>query len=151
MALRILAPVLAILFALYFLFKPEFFVHLAEIIIYESGPLALGLVLTVIALTTAKTATSRVCYGLSGWIRHLPSDDILNRRMAVLAILIAQTPVLGVLAAFALVYHRIEPFIDLATQAVGLKDGRTMIVDSLAGSREEKLKVLEPLARSEWS
>jgi ABC-type multidrug transport system ATPase subunit len=54
-------------------------------------------------------------------------------------------------AVIALVSHRIEPFIDLATQAVGLKDGRTMIVDSLAGSREEKLQVLEPLARSEWS
>jgi ABC-type multidrug transport system ATPase subunit len=53
-------------------------------------------------------------------------------------------------AVIALVSHRIEPFVDLATRAVGLKDGRTMMVDSLAGSREERLKVLESLARSEW-
>jgi len=58
---------------------------------------------------------------------------------------------LGAGAVIALVSHRIEPFIDLATRAVGLKDGRIMIVDSLAGSHEEKFKVLEPLARSEWS
>jgi len=101
LALRVLAPALAILFALYFILRPEFFLYFAEVILVDSGPLARGAFLTLIAFAAARAASPRVCYGLGGWMRHLPSSGSLVRRMAVLAIFIAQTPVLGILLVFA--------------------------------------------------
>jgi hypothetical protein len=109
LALRILAPSLAILFALYFILRPEFFVNLATVILFDSGPLARGAFSTLIAFAAARAAAPRVCLGLGGWMRHLPSSAALTRRMAVLAIAIAELPVLGILAAFAVLSARSSP------------------------------------------
>ena len=101
LALRILAPTLTILFGLYYILRPEFFLYFAGVILFDSGPLARGAFSTLIAFAAARAAAPRICYGLGGWMRHLPSSGPLVRRMAVLSVFIAQTPVLGVLLVFA--------------------------------------------------
>jgi ABC-type multidrug transport system ATPase subunit len=50
-------------------------------------------------------------------------------------------------ATIALVSHAIEQFFDLATQAVGLKDGKAAVFSALPENREEKMNLLERLAR----
>lgn len=52
-------------------------------------------------------------------------------------------------ATIALVSHAIEQFFDLATQAVGLKDGKAAVFSALPENREEKMNLLERLARGE--
>jgi hypothetical protein len=106
LALRILAPSLAILFALYFILRPEFFVYLAGVILGDSGPLARGAFAALTATVAARAAAARVCAGLGGWMRHLPSSAALTRRMAILAIAVAEMPVIVILAGFAAVSAR---------------------------------------------
>jgi hypothetical protein len=100
-ALRILAPVLAAIFGLSYIFKPEFFIFLARTIFKESGNLALGLFFALLVLPVAFIVSPRVCYGLGGWIRHLPAGSALHRRLAALAIFTAMIPALAVLGALA--------------------------------------------------
>ena len=112
-AVRLLAPIVAALFAAYFILRFDFFAYLADVVFVESGPFILGLILAAVGLAGARAASSRVCYGLSGWMRHLPSDSAESRRMAALAVFIGQTPVLVVLAYFALIAsqsHRLKVF-----------------------------------------
>ena len=52
-------------------------------------------------------------------------------------------------ASIAIVSHVIEPFIDLARRAIGLKAGRPKIVDLLPEDRAAKAALLDRLARSE--
>jgi hypothetical protein len=101
LALRILAPVLAVVFALYFLFKPEFFVFLAGVLFRESGLLILAIISATVMFFISRAASFRICSGLDGWIRHLPASASLHRRLAALAVFLAQIPVLGLLAIFA--------------------------------------------------
>lgn len=100
-ALRILAPVLAAIFGLYYILKPEFFIFLARTIFKESGNLALGLFFALLVLPVAFGVSPRVCYGLGGWVRHLPAGSALHRRLAALAIFTAMIPMLAVLGALA--------------------------------------------------
>jgi hypothetical protein len=119
LALRVLAPALAVLFALFYILRPEFFIYFAEVILFDSGPLARGAFSALIAFAAARAAAPRICYGLGGWMRHLPSSGPLVRRMAVLAIFIAQTPVLGVLLVFAVLTARQAPG-QIPVNALGL-------------------------------
>jgi hypothetical protein len=100
-ALRILAPVLAAIFGLYYILKPEFFMFLAQTIFKESGNLTLGLFFALLLLPVAFIVSPRICYGLGGWLRHLPAGSALHRRLAALAIFMAMIPALAVLAALA--------------------------------------------------
>jgi len=52
-------------------------------------------------------------------------------------------------ATVAIVSHVIEQFFDLATQAVGLKGGKAAVFSALSENREEKMNLLERLARGE--
>ena len=53
-------------------------------------------------------------------------------------------------ATVVVVSHAIEPFLDIATHAVGMRQGRPRIVAPLPDSRAAKTEVVEALARSEW-
>jgi len=100
-ALRVLAPVLAAIFGLSYILKPEFFIFLARTIFKESGSLAMGLLFALLVLPVALIVSPRVCYGLGGWVRHLPAGSALHRRLAALATFTAMIPVLAVLGALA--------------------------------------------------
>jgi len=96
LALRKIAPGLAIVFAAYYLLWPAFF-HVLIVTLIYLGSWISGLFFTFICVSPAAMASHRICLGLDGWIRHLPSTTTTQRRLASVAILIAQIPILIVL------------------------------------------------------
>jgi len=102
LALRKLAPILAIAFAAYYLLRPEL-INAIFAALLERGSLLMGVVSAVLTLSVASMAAPRICLGLNGWIRHLPGRSLTHRRLAGIAITVAQTPVLFILALLALI------------------------------------------------
>jgi len=102
LALRKLAPILAVAFAAYYLLRPELF-NTVFAALLARGSLLMGLVSSILSLSVATMAAPRICLGLNGWIRHLPARGLTHRRLAGIAIAVAQTPVLLVLALFSLI------------------------------------------------
>ncbi len=102
LALRKLAPILAVAFAAYYLLRPELFNTIFAALL-EGGSLLMGLVSSILSLSVAAMASPRICLGLNGWIRHLPARGLTHRRLACVAITVAQTPILLVLALLALI------------------------------------------------
>ncbi len=97
LALRKMASVLSIVFALYYLFRPELFYSLIASLIQAKTIMA-GVISTIFSLSIAVMAAPRVFHGLDGWMRHLPSSSLIQRRMSTLAVFMAQLPVLIILA-----------------------------------------------------
>lgn len=108
LALRIFIPVVAIFFALYYLLRPELFNSLMAQIL-DGGFLLSGITATIICLIVAGFASRRICLGLCGWIRHLPVEGVVHRRLAGFAVSVAQIPMLAILAGLAAIavkfYH----------------------------------------------
>ncbi len=102
LALRIFIPVVSIFFALYYLLRPELF-HSLMAQILDGGFLLSGITTTAFFLITAQFASRRIGLGLCGWIRHLPAEGNVHRRMAVITIFIAQVPVLAIMAGLAII------------------------------------------------
>jgi len=102
LAFRLLAPVLAGLFAFYYLLKPEFLLLLAGQVFGRSAPAAQGFIVAVAVLLAARTAAPRVSFGLGGWLRHLPVSAKLERRTASLAVFIGQSPLVLTMALLIL-------------------------------------------------
>jgi hypothetical protein len=71
-ALKIIAPIFAISFALLCLFRVDFFILLAQAVFLDSHFFISGLFFSIIALSVAGVVSPRITLGLSGWIRHLP-------------------------------------------------------------------------------
>lgn len=118
LAIRKLAAVLAVVFAIYYLFRPELF----NLIIAASvryGSIVTGIFSAAVSLSIAGMASRRVCLGLDGWIRHLPASSLMHRRLAGLAVFIAQLPVLIILAFFAL-FTQIKFGVSAAAYLAGL-------------------------------
>jgi hypothetical protein len=126
LALRKLAPILAVVFAAYYLLRPELF-NAVFAALLERGSLLMGIVSSVLSLGVAAMAAPRICLGLNGWIRHLPARGLTQRRLAAIAIFIAQTPILLVLAVLALIafaVFQISPFLYLlGLPILGLASG----------------------------
>lgn len=119
LALRTLAPVASIIFAFYYFFRIEFFTALANAFFMESSGLVSGLLFSVFSLSLAGIAASRICLGLTGWIRHLPVSSQTSRRLAGLAIFIAQIPVL-VFLVFPILFLSKNSGIVLSLYIIGL-------------------------------
>jgi hypothetical protein len=102
LALRKLAPILAVSFAVYYLLRPELF-NTVFAALLERGYLLMGLVSSILSLSVAAMAAPRICFGLNGWIRHLPAHSLTHRRLASIAITVAQTPILLVLTVLSLI------------------------------------------------
>jgi len=98
MAIKTITPLVALIFALYYIFRIEFFVLLAQALFIDSGNLVSALFFSAVSLGMAAIAAPRICLGLTGWIRHLPLSSQANRRLAGLAIFAALIPVLVFLA-----------------------------------------------------
>lgn len=118
LALRIFVPAVAVFFALYYLLRPELFNSLMAQILY-SGFLLSGIMTAFICIVAAGFASRRICLGLNGWIRHLPIKGIVHRRLASIANLVAQTPVLATLAGLAVAAMRLYE-VQAASFIVGL-------------------------------
>jgi len=102
LALRIFIPVVSIFFALYYLLRPELFNSLMAQIL-DGGFLLSGITTAFLCLITAGFASRRICLGLNGWIRHLPIEGMVHRRLAGLAVSIAQIPTLAIIAGLSVV------------------------------------------------
>ena len=100
LALRVVFPLFAAIFALYYILGPEFVYSLMTAFVSNGLP-ASGIFSAVISLTIAGIAARRVCLGLEGWIRHLPAASQTHRRLAGVAIFIAQLPILIIMAVLA--------------------------------------------------
>jgi hypothetical protein len=125
-ALRIFVPVISIFFALYYLLRPELFNSLMAQVL-DGGFLLSGITTTCVCLIVASFASRRICLGLNGWIRHLPLEGNIHRRMAGIAVFIAQIPLLVILAGLAVVAMKLYkipalPFI-IGLPFVGLSCG----------------------------
>ncbi len=107
LALRIFVPIVAVFFALYYLLRPELFNSLM-VLILEGGFLLSGTITAFFCLIIASFASRRVFLGLNGWIRHLPATGMIHRRMAGIAILFAQLPVLAIMAGLTIVAMKLE-------------------------------------------
>jgi len=99
--LRLLASVLAGLFAAYYLLRPELFVMLGDHVFIRSTRLTRGVILSLVLLPAASVMASRITMGLDGWIRHLPVPASRHRRLAALAVFVSLLPLLGVLSGMA--------------------------------------------------
>lgn len=93
-ALQVFAPFIAIMFALFYFFRPDFFLLLSNILFSFSGYTTSGVFTAAICIFTSRIASFRVCLGLNGWIRHLPLDAVTIRRTAQAAIFVAILPIL---------------------------------------------------------
>lgn len=93
LALKKCVPVIGAMFAVYYIFKPEFFMVMFTALV-SRGSLIPGIVFTFICAATSMMAASRICLGLNGWMRHLPVSGLSTRRLAETAVFAAQTPVL---------------------------------------------------------
>lgn len=118
LALRIFIPVISIFFALYYLLRPELFNSLMALLL-DGGFLLSGIATTLFCLAIAGFASRRVCLGLNGWIRHLPTEGTTHRRMAGIAIFISQIPILIIMAGLAIVAARLYG-VSVAPYLVGL-------------------------------
>ncbi len=98
---RLLAPVLAGIFAVYYLFRPELVLLLAERLLKDGDALRRGLQLTLLAGLAGALGVPRVTLGLSGWIRHLPASARGHRLQAAAAVVTAELPLLVPLAVLA--------------------------------------------------
>lgn len=56
-----------------------------------------GVAAFLLCLAVAAVAVPRICRGLDGWVRHLPVSGIAHRRAALLAVSVAQVPLLLVM------------------------------------------------------
>ncbi|MGD9346660.1 MAG: hypothetical protein PVH84_12400 [Candidatus Aminicenantes bacterium] len=102
LALRKLAPILAIAFAAYYLLGPQL-INAIFAGLLERGSLLMGAVSASLTLSVAAMAAPRICLGLNGWIRHLPARRLTHRRLAGIAVTVAQMPVLFILVLLALI------------------------------------------------
>ncbi len=98
---RLLAPVLAGIFAAYYLLRPELVLLLAERLLKDGDALRRGLHLTLLAGLAGALVAPRVALGLGGWIRHLPASARSHRLQAAGAVVLAELPILVPLAALA--------------------------------------------------
>ena len=113
LALRKLAPILAAAFAAYYLLRPELF-NAVFAALLDRGSLLMGLVSSILSLSVAAMTAPPICLGLNGWIRHLPARGLTHRRLACIAIFLAQIPILLVLATLALIafmVYKSPPFL----------------------------------------
>jgi hypothetical protein len=141
LAIRRLAPLLAFVFAAYYLISPAFF-HIIIAAFIQTGFLMTGFLSSILSLSIAGMASHRICHGLDGWIRHLPASQLMQRRLASVAIFAAQLPILVVLAVLAIyacgefgvsatAYLVGLPFLGLASAQFVLPTKRNLIVRPL--------------------
>jgi len=101
LSLRVLAPVLAAVLFLYYILRPEFTLEIARILFIEGSLIESGLIGTALLVGLGRIVAPRLGAGSGGWDRSLPVGRGDRRLSAVFAVLLAEAPLLAVLAALA--------------------------------------------------
>lgn len=110
-SLRLFIPLVAAFFFLYYVLSYEFFLSFMATAL-DSGILLSGLFTIIICVVIAKFASRRICLGLGGWIKNQKEQG----------------------ATVVVVSHTIEPFIQLASEAVTLKSSKAFRFKELPAS-----------------
>ena len=97
LAVRILAPVLAVIFFVFYILRPEFILALARALFVEGSLIESGLVGTLLLVGMARAVMPRITAGRAGWARSLPADGRALRALEVLSSVVAEMPLLAVL------------------------------------------------------
>jgi len=100
-ALRKVAAIVALIFAVFMILRADFFAAVFAGLLQDKS-LFTGLVFAAVAIGIALMASPRICLGLTGWVRHLPASGPTHRRLATLAVFVAQLPILIFLALLAI-------------------------------------------------
>lgn len=93
-ALKNFTPILAVIFALFYLLRPEFFGLMSFYIFTSKFYFLPVFFFSIICIFAAFIASRRICLGTTGWIRHLPSSSQAQRRSVVMAVFLAITPII---------------------------------------------------------
>ena len=101
LALRALLPTVAAAVGGLFFLGDDFFVSFARLLFGPGSTGGAGVLIALSGVAMASIAAPRVCRGLSGWMRHLPIHGKAQRRAALAAVSVAQTPLLLGMAVFA--------------------------------------------------
>lgn len=104
LALRLLVPGVAAAMGGGMLLGPDFLLSLARGLFGPQASLGRWLAIPALCLGVAGMAAPRICRGIAGgWLRHLPASGREHWRAAVLAVAVAQVPLLLGLAGLAAV------------------------------------------------
>lgn len=109
LALRVLAPVLAVALFFYYILRPEFAIELARILFLEGSLLESGTIGAILLLGLARIVAPRIASGELGWARSLPVARGSLRLSAVVSMVVAQAPLLAALGGLAWVVTAPEP------------------------------------------
>lgn len=145
LALRVLAPVLAVCLFLYYILRPEFTLELARILFVDGSPAESGLAGSVLLLGLARIVVPRIAAGSGGWARSLPARAGARRLSTVLSVLVAETPMLIVLGGLAAVVTAPDPR-HIAIRIAGLLVGAAAAGLAWLPSRGSPWMRLIPLA-----
>lgn len=105
-----------------FLLGDDFLISFSKLLFGPGSAGGSGVLIALSFVGFASVASPRICRGLSGWMRHLPIHGRAQRRAALLAITVAQLPlVLGMLIfSFVAVRTSGNPGAAFATDLLGL-------------------------------
>jgi hypothetical protein len=101
LALRALMPTVAAALGGLFFLGDDFFISFSRLLFGPASAGGSGVLIAGMAVGFASVASPRVCRGLGGWMRHLPIHGRAQRRAALVAIAVAQAPLLLGFAGFA--------------------------------------------------
>jgi hypothetical protein len=109
LALRALAPLLAVVVFLFYVLRPEFAIELARILFLEGSLLESGLIGTALLMGLGRIVAPRIGSGSGGWARSLPVGGGAQRLSSVFAVLLAEAPLLAILGGLAWAVTAPEP------------------------------------------
>lgn len=101
LALRALMPTVAAALGGLFFLGDDFYISFSRLLFGPASKGGSGVLIALTAVGFASVAAPRVCRGLGGWMRHLPIHGRAQRRAALVAIAVAQTPLLLGFVGFA--------------------------------------------------
>lgn len=89
-----------------FLLGNDFLVSFSRLLFGPGSAGGSGVLIVLAAMGFASAAAPRICRGLGGWMRHLPIHGRAQRRAALLAITVAELPVILGMTIFSWVAAR---------------------------------------------
>lgn len=119
LAERSMLPLFGVFTIAFIFLRPEFFANFAAALL-AGGMLLSSLAAVIVLLPAAWMAARQVCFGLTGWIRHLPLDGTRHRRLALSAVFYSLFPLQFLLGALAVSAWRQYPAVPLWPALIGL-------------------------------
>lgn len=104
--MRALIPTVTAAVGALFLLGDDFLISFSRLLFGPGSTGGSGAFIVLAAVGFASAASPRICRGLSGWMRHLPIHGRAQRRAALLAITVAELPVILGMMIFSWVATR---------------------------------------------